>query len=177
VASQAGGAGTYAPFDRQQPPPRGEYSACLGKSHADVFPVVHGRHAPQHRCRRVRLPEVFRGALGPGNPILLPGQHLSQPEHDGCRINTYRSGSTAGGLPDGGTWAATDVDNAVDSRYRCQVSGEARHRAPSGNHGEPGEQSSQPGEARMVSVMVDGDHQSSLQLEAGSPSWNFFIKC
>ena len=116
------------------------------------------------------MPEVFRGALGPGNPILLPGQHLSQPEHDGSRINAYRPCSTASGFPDGGTWAATDVDNAVCTRYRCQVSGEARDPAPSGDHGEPGQQSSQPGEARMVGLMVDGGHPPSLQVQAGSRS-------
>jgi hypothetical protein len=129
--------------------------------------MVHGRHAPQHSRGRVRLPEVFRGALGPGNTVVLPGQRLSQPEHDGCRINAYRPCSATGGFPDGGTWAATDVDNAVGSRYRCQVSGEARDRAPPGNHGEPGQQSTQPGEARMVGVMVDGGHQPSLQVRAG----------
>lgn len=173
VAGQSGGAGTHAPFDRYQAPSRGEYSACLSESRPDVFPVVHGRHAPQRRRRRILLPEVFRGALGPGNPLLLTGQRLSQPQHDGCRINAYRLCSTAGGLPDGGTRAATDIDNAVGSRYRGQVSGEARDSAPSGDHGEPGQQSSQSGEARMVGVMVDSGHQPSLQVSGRSDVMKF----
>jgi hypothetical protein len=170
VAGQPGGAGTHAPFDRQQPSPRGEYPPGFGKSDANVFPMVHGRHAPQHSRRRVRLPEVFRSALGPRDPGLLAGQHLSQSQHDGRRINAYRPCSTASGFSDGGTWAATDVDNAVCRRYRCEVSGEARDRAPSGDHDESGQQPSQPGEAWMVGVMVDSGHQPSLQVHARSTS-------
>jgi hypothetical protein len=165
VAGESGGTGTHSPFDCQQPPTRGEYSPGFSESGADVVPVVHGGHAPEHSRRRVWLPEVFRGALGPRNPSVFAGQCLSQPEHDRRRINACCPGATAGGFPYSGARAATDVEHVVASRYGSEISGQTGDDAAARDHGETRQQSGYSGEAWMVGVMVNSRHQPSLPAE------------
>jgi DNA-binding transcriptional MerR regulator len=73
---------------------------------------------------------------------------------------------SAGGCSDGSSWTATDVDYTVCIRYRGQVGGEARDGASGDNHGESGQKSGHPHEARVVGVMVNRGHRTSLRLQA-----------
>lgn len=107
------------------------------------------------RYRRVGQRESLRAALGVAHRVSgTPSEETGEPQHHrrGIDPNDRRTqpGCTAGG----GTWPASDVSRRVARSEFAEALGQAGVTLSVQHHAGSGEESGQPGEARVMGVVI-----------------------
>lgn len=169
VAGETSGAWPGVPFDDDEPPAGPQHSQGLAQPGVEIGPVVDRSDRPQYGDGTIREGQGFGRSLDEAHLLRWPAEEPGHPQHDRSRIHPSDRRGPPRRSADGGAGSATYVQDDVFRPEPTQLLSQPGVALPAQDHGRSANKPGQPGEARVVGVVVGGTgllHAHSPELDS-----------